>query len=362
MVRMTSELVASRIRFALRVFALLSVGLVLSSAAFAQSESTTPSAHIAGYQGPDRIQKLIEGAKKEGTLTFYASASPDDLLVLAEAFERKYGIAVRTWRASSESLVQRAVAEGRAGRFDADIFESGAIAMESLHRERLLQEVRSPQLMSLLPEAIQAHREWTGVWFNILINAYNTRLITANELPKAYGDLLNSKWKGKLAVEAGDFDWFAAVVAELGEDKGLQLFRDIVAMNGLSVRRGHTLLANMVVSGEVPLALTILQDRAEQLKNNGAPIDWFVIPPAVARLAGLGVARSSLRPNAAVLFFDFMLTDAQEILVARGYLPTSSKFERIAKKNPLKLVDAGKLLDESNKWRNLYRDITNQSR
>ena len=70
---------------------------------------------------------------------------------------------------------------------------------------------------------------------------------------------------------------------ELGEAQGLRLFRDIVATNGVSVRKGHTLLNNLVAAGEVPLALTIYISAAEQAKRKGAPLDWFVIPPAIAR-------------------------------------------------------------------------------
>ena len=54
------------------------------------------------------------------------------------------------------------------------------------------------------------------------------------------------------------------IVSELGEDKGLKLFRDIVQINGLSPRKGHTLLANMVAAGEVPLALTVFSYKSDQ--------------------------------------------------------------------------------------------------
>ena len=57
--------------------------------------------------------------------------------------------------------------------------------------------------------------------------------------------------------------------------------------NGFSLRKGHTLLANLVISGEVPMALNVYQYKAEQLKNDGAPIDWLAIPPAVARFRAL---------------------------------------------------------------------------
>jgi hypothetical protein len=127
----------------------------------------------------------------------------------------------------------------------------------------------------LIPQAITPHREWIATRLNIFTQAYNTNLVKKEELPKTYHDLLDPKWKGKLGIEAEDLDWFAVVIRQLGEEKGLKLFRDIVASNGLSVRKGHTLLTNLVASGEVPFALTVYGYKAEQLKNKGAPIDWL---------------------------------------------------------------------------------------
>src|SRR4029077_1922514 len=155
------------------------------------------AADIAAYAGPDRTEKLIAGAKKEGTVTVYTSANVDDMAVLTAAFEKKYGVKVRVWRGSSENIVQRGVTEARGGRFDADVFETGGAAMESLHREKLLQEVKSPTLGDLNPAALMEHREWTGTRFNVFVAAYNTRLVRRDELPKSYDDLLDPKWKGK---------------------------------------------------------------------------------------------------------------------------------------------------------------------
>ena len=159
------------------------------------------------------------------------------------AFEKKYGVKVRVWRGSSENVVQRSVTEARGGRYDADVFETGGAAMESLHREKLLQEVKSPRLAELNPAALTAHGEWTGTRYNVFVAAYNTKLVKKDELPKSYDDLLDPRWKGKLGIEADDTDWFGAVIDQLGEERGLKLFRDIVATNGISVRKGHTLLA-----------------------------------------------------------------------------------------------------------------------
>ena len=339
------------------------LALIAGLPAWAQTKDAATVADIATYQGADRTQRLIEGGRKEGELNVYTSATVDDMAVLAAAFGKKYGLKVRVWRASSENVLQRGVTEARGGRFEADLFETNATEMESLHREKLLQEVKSPYLADLIPQAIPPHREWIGTRLNIFAAAYNTKLVKKESLPKSYDDLLNPEWKGKLGIEAEDLYWFAGVVTGLGEAKGLKLFRDIVTANGLSVRKGHTLLANLVVSGEVPVALTVYQYKVEQFKNSGAPIDWFLIPPAVARVQGVGLARRAPHPYAAVLFFDFMLTDAQELLVKRDFIPTSKKFSTPLNNIPLRFIDPKVVLDENAKWTRLYQEIvTRQSR
>src|SRR5258707_3958079 len=139
----------------------------------------------------------------------------------------------------------------------------------------MLVPVNSPYLADLIPESIAPHREWASVYLNTFVQAFNTGLVKKEMLPKTYQDLLKPQWRGKLAIEAEDYDWFAQVVLGLGEAQGLKLFRDIVATNGLSVRKGHTLLANLVAAGQVPLALTVYGFSAQQMKQKDSPRDWF---------------------------------------------------------------------------------------
>jgi iron(III) transport system substrate-binding protein len=339
----------------LQIFVFFAV-LAAGTAAYGQAD-------IATYQGADRGQKVLEGAKKEGTLTIYSSATVEDMTALTTAFTKKYGIKTQVWRASSENIIQRSTTEARGGRFDVDVFETDGVAMEAVHREKLLQEVRSPFLTDLMPEAIRPHKEWIGDRVQIFTAAYNTRAIKKDDLPKSYDDLTNPKWKGKLGIEAADHDWFSAVVTALGEEKGLALFREIVAKNGMSIRKGHTLLANLVVTGEVPLALTTYLYKVLQLKNNGAPVDYLVLPPEIARAQGTGMARKAPHPHAAVLFVDFLLSDGQAILAKRDFIPTNVKVKPLPEGMPLKFVDPATLLDQNDKWEKLYKDIiTNPAR
>lgn len=314
-------------------------------------------ADIALYEGADRTQKLVEGAKKEGTLTIYGSTPLDDINALTSAFEAKYGLKVKVWRAGPEEVLQRGVVESRAGRFEADVFQLNGPVMEALKRESILQEVKSPALADLVPQAVPAHREWVGERLNIIISAYNRNAVKAEDAPRTWDDLRDPKWKGKLAVEGDDFDWFAAVVSTLGEEKGLKLFREIMSTNGVSVRNGHTLITNLVASGEVPLALTVFSYKAEQLNRAGAPVQPLTMAPAVARVNGVGVARRAPHPHAALLFYDFMLTDGQEILLKRDFWPTNRKVKDLPADYPLKIVDSAQMLDEGEKWTRLFKEV-----
>lgn len=334
------------------------VAATLAAPALAQVKANATAADVANYSGADRTQKLIEGAKKEGELSIYTSAQTDDMGALAKAFEAKYGIKVSIWRASSEKVLQRAVQEARANRAAMDVAETNGPELESMHREKILQAVKSPHLKDLIEQAIRPHGEWVGTRLNVFVQAYNTNAIKKEEVPKTWEDLANPKWKGKLGIEQEDADWLAGQYAEMGEAKASKVFRDIVNTNGISVRKGHTLLTQLVASGEIPLALTVYNYKAQQLKEKGAPIDWFHIGPAIARPNGIGVAKNAPHPHAAVLFFDFELSEeGQKILAGRDFVPTNRKIDTPLAKIPMKFVDARVALDEYKKWEKNYEDL-----
>jgi len=332
--------------------AILATVMTLAAAA-AQADSG-----LATYQGADRLQRIAEAAKREGELTIYTSTPVEDMKVLTDAFERKYGIKTKVWRASSEKVLQRAVAEARAQRFDVDAFDTNGPQLEALVREKLLTPVWSPSLASLVPEARFAHQSWVGTRLLIFVLAYNTKLVRRTELPASYDGFADPKWKGRLGIEAEDSDWFATISTLMGEAKAETLFRSIVAANGVSVRKGHTLLTQLVASGEVPVALTVYNYKAEQLKNQGAPIDWYVIPPAIARANGVGVAARAPHPNAALLWYEFELgEEGQRLLLSRDFVPTNRTIDTPLNRFPLRFVDAKAVVDDSGKWDRRYADI-----
>ena len=332
--------------------ALFFLACAAAAAVFAQQDSPRPA--LDG--GADRSARLAADAKREGSLSLYASMAEKDLMRLVSAFERRYGIKVNVWRSGKNNVLRRAVSEAQAGRFDVDVVHNPAPEMELLHRERLLQEVRSPYQRELIPEAVAPHREWAGPRVYIFVQAYNTNRVAPEELPKTFRDLLDPRWKGRIAIEAKEQEWFFTVVRQMGEDAGLRFFRELVARNGLTVRNGNALLNNLVVAGEVPLALTLYSYLPEQSRRSGAPVNWIALAPTVAYTDGVGVMKRAPHPHAAVLFYDFVLSDGQALLAELNHVISHRRNEPNLRKFDLKFIDIDAVLADYDRWTRIFED------
>ena len=180
-------------------------------------------AEIAAYQGPDRTKRLIAGAKKEKAVTVYGSTVAEDMRPVSDAFRKKYGIDFQYWRASSEQLVQRAVNENRAGRCAgrrlcdgrggarvAAPREAPAGGQDAGHRRSDPARRSARTANGWRPGSTSSPPPSTPTWSSARRRRRPTRTCK------------HPRWKGRLAVEAADFDWFGTIVMKMGEEKGLQ--------------------------------------------------------------------------------------------------------------------------------------------
>src|SRR5438552_17725259 len=241
---------------------------LVASAAVAWAQPADPAA-AARLEGEARTKALVEGARREGEVMVYHSSQTEDLKPVFDAFTRKYGVKVRDWRSSSENVVQRIINETRAGKREVDLIENNSPEMEALSREKMLLRMESPHFATMRPGTLAANHEYATSTIDVFVQAYNTQKVKREELPKSFEDLADPRWKGRLGIEAEDQAWFGTLLHDLGEAKGAKLFNDIVAKNGISVRKGHTLLAQLVASGEIPLALTVYNYKPPQIKAKG---------------------------------------------------------------------------------------------
>jgi iron(III) transport system substrate-binding protein len=330
---------------------------LLAAPGIARAQSSSPHRALYMLDAPDRPARILAAARREGVVALYTSLNTQDSVPLTTAFEKKYGVRTELWRSSSERVVQRGVAEARAGRFTCDVFETNGPEMEALFREQLLEEFRSPSFSDLPPAAFPKHRHYVADRFNFFTIGYNTRLVKPEEVPNSYNDLLSPRFAGRIGIEAGDVDWFGAMVKHMGEQNGLAFFRKLAASKP-QVRSGHTLVGQLIASGEIPIAANIYNHNAERVAVQGAPIKWKALTPTFGRPNAVGLARRAPHPNAALLFADFLLSrEGQTILKARNRVPASRAVNSHLNAFPFEMIDPVITLDEDAKWSKLWSEM-----
>jgi len=337
------------------------LGLAVAPASFAV-EPTPGVLAVASYTGADRAERLIGAAKREGELMLYSSLTQDDQLKLVAAFRRRYGVTVKFWRGSQAHILQRVLSETRGGRFEFDVLETNAPQIEALAREKLLQKMNSPYIeQELLPETVPAHGEWAADRLNLLVYAYNSNAVKLADVPKSWQDLLDPKWRKRIGVESTNVEWFAALVKSFGEKAGLELFQRM-ADNGLAVRTGHTHSTGLVIAGEIAVMLGVYSHDVDRMKARSAPVDWFVLPPAVVLPSAVAVSRRAPHPSAAALFYDYMLTEGQRFYTDVHRVPANKNYDTpvrrlVRERQAVEIVNAQEAIDDYQKWYDLYKRI-----
>src|SRR5438132_6478424 len=299
--------------------------------------------------------RLSGGACAQSVVNLYSSMAEKDLRRLVAEFERRHGVKVNCWRSGKKRVLQRVISEARAGRNEVDVIHNPSPEMEALHSEKLLKRVDSPLHANLIPQAVAPHREWAGPRVYVFVQAYNTRLVPKAELPKTYDDLLQPRWKGRIAVEGKEQEWFFTLVQAMGEAQGLKYFRALAA-NGLQVRMGNALLTNLVVAGDVPFALTLYSYLPDQAKRAGAPIDWMALAPTIAATDAIGIAAHAPHPKLAQQLYDFMLGEGQALMAEMGHVVSHRRISPELERFKLTFIDPAAVIADYDRWTRLFED------
>lgn len=304
-----------------KVLWLLALALAWVFAADAAQAASKPVtiAELALYRSTDREQICIDGAKREGQLTFYNSLT--SLAAAAQEFEKKYPfIKISIWRSDSTALVKRVTEEHASGRFLADVIETSGAAMALLHKINVFQEYYSPEIVAYGDE-VKAKGKF-GVYYladreNYTSLGFNTKLISPAEAPKTYKDLLDPKWKGKmsLAGTSTGVHWVGNVLNVMGREYVDKFAAQDVKLQNMSA----VALAGLVVSGEVPLSPTTQDSNIFTARKTGAPVEWRPLEPVVANLGSAGLTAKAPHPHAALLFLDYLFSkEGQKVLIEQG--------------------------------------------
>jgi ABC-type Fe3+ transport system substrate-binding protein len=321
---------------------------ILASTAAAQGSHDGPPDGIATYRGPDRTEKLIAGAKQEGQLTYYSAMIVNQALrPLTAAFQKKYPfIKMSYWRGDSEDIQTKLAAEMRANNPVGDVVEGTGIG-ELAVRAGLAQPAWSPQLADIPDRMHDPHGLWLPTRVSYFSLAYNTRLVSAASAPKTYEDLLDEKWKGRMAWPLLSAIGASLFVTNLrlawGDERTMAYLRRLRTQNIVNFGAGNPrTLVDRVIAGEYAIALQVFAHHPLISAGKGAPVTSQLLAPVASAPATLVIPKGSRHPHAAVLLMDFLLSqEGQQILAAAEYLPVRRDVEPLAPIAPIVPSRAG---------------------
>jgi len=280
-------------------------------------------------------KEVLEGARKEGQLVFYSGIPIPDAQAILSALEKKYPFIKTTfYRATGPALVSRIQTEQRAGTHVWDVMNSTGFEPYVLLEQGYFAKYESSERKHF-PEG---HKDNDGMWATMyttpMIVSYNSKLVSAADLPKDYADLLNLKWKGRLGMDSSDFEWYANLRKVWGTEKA-QKFLDGLKKQDVRLVQGRALLTELLSGGEIAMLVNNFLQNAIEAKRKGSPVEFLALDPVVSAAGLIGINRLAPHPNAAKLFVDFVLSrEGQELIVKTD----RSSVRKDVAGNPLDLI------------------------
>jgi iron(III) transport system substrate-binding protein len=274
---------------------------------------------------------LIEAAKKEGRVLWYTTLIVNQVVIpVKTAFEKKYpGVTLDYARNDEGPTAIRLLNEAKAGKVQADVFD-GLTVNVPLKREGLLARIVIPNAADYPAEMKDADGAWHALLLFVFGPGYNTGLVSKAEAPKTYQDLLDPKWKGKMAwnpnSSAGAIGFVGNILLSMGQDAGMDYLRALAKQNIVNVEASSRAILDQVIAGEYPVGLMMFNNHTVISARKGAPSDWTPLEPVPVAFDALGIMKDAPHPNAARLLVEFLLSEeGQTVLKDADYLPANAK-------------------------------------
>jgi ABC-type Fe3+ transport system substrate-binding protein len=269
---------------------------------------------------------LFEAAKKEGKVVWYTSLIVNQAVrPLVEAFSNKYpGIEVKYSRGDSGPNAIKVINEARAGKVEGDVFD-GIAATPPLLKAGAVDTFAPAEGGKYPPALRDPDARWNALVIYFLTPGINTQLVAKDEINTPQ-DLLNPKWKGKIAwsnePSSGAPMYVGSVLQTMGEDKGSEFLRALAKQELVNVDATNRAILDQVILGQYVIALSIFNHHAEISAQKGAPVAWLKVEPISAPFHCIGLVKNAPHPNAARLLIDFLLSEeGQRVFAEVGYLP-----------------------------------------
>jgi len=271
-----------------------------------------------------------------GTITLYSPETPDLSKELAQKFEEVHGGTVNVDYAGTNVLVNKMMAEK--GNPQADVWYGGGglLPFESAVDKDIITTYipESAEDWEVVDDGIKVKHEddfYVGVEIFVLGFAYNTELVSEEEAPKTWEDLLDPKWEGKIqfpnpAASGTSTLMVLSYMMQHGEEEGWEYFQKLNDQAN-SIPDSGSAPTKAAAMGEAHIGIGF-DFMAYEHMENGETID-FVVPDKTPILVNPAtLVKDGPNPEGGKEFIDFMLTeDAQQILADWNHIPISPDVE-----------------------------------
>ena len=319
---------------------------------------------LAGAEAQEASTDVLDAARKEGKVTIYGSLESEIMQAAQQGFEKKYGVKVEYWRASSTKVMDRVLTEARAGKPLFDVVLTNATPMKILKQDGIFARYEAPAA-ARFPANVQDRDGILSPPYRLVVVGvlYNTRLVKAGEAPRTLKDLLHPKWKGKITMpdptrHSTTMTWLVNLEKLLGQD--WRPFLDGLAAQKPIMVESFIPAAKKVIGGEAALGISYIKYVHTMGAREGAPLDYARLNPVLGDSHHIALGARATSPNAAKLFINYVISqDGLKVLAAEGeFVPVKGVYPPIKDAEKLQITTMEDLADDGlKKWRTEFKKI-----
>ncbi|MBV9519617.1 MAG: extracellular solute-binding protein [Hyphomicrobiales bacterium] len=249
----------------------------------------------------------VTSAQAQQKLVIYSANDSTLNDLVFNAFTKETGIQVETVSTGSGVLMKRIQAEKDNPQGDIIWGVSRSLLQTN---KAYFAPYKSSEIAAIPPDFLDPDSLWTGTNVHILVVTQNTKLIPEGEGPKTWDDLLDPKYKGKIAFTDPANSGSAYTNATLlidhwgGGDAGWAKLKQLFANTKILNR--STQVFQGVGTGEYALGIS-LEYAGDLWASNGAPVkNIYPADGTLALMEGVAIIKGDRNPDAAKKFVDYI--------------------------------------------------------
>lgn len=303
-------------------------------------------------------EELLTKAQNERELAVYGTALAAQFDKFVEPFRRRYPfIKAQYSRTTGEALTSKILREVAAHQLSADVVLINNYTHRIFMKRNIITAYSPPGAANFPTGFVDKQGHWVGFYLVPYAITYNSKLVSKNDAPKSFDDLLQPRWKGRISLEREEYLVTQAHMQYLGQQKGIEYFKKL-AQQELVLVNGHSNQAMLLTACEFPIIVYSDIARTEELKRKGAPIEWVRAEPHITVLVSAAITREARHPAAARLFMNYLASDeGQKEILNIDKPPALPKFQPDYLRG-VKLFPADWTLSDSYEEHNkIYREI-----